>query len=63
MSRERGAGSGTDLVCVDVRCTGGEHIVMRAVSRMTHGRVTIASEKPSESAGIYWITVVVILYS
>ena len=41
--------SGRDLVCVAVRCTGGEHIVMRAVSRMMHRRVTIASENLSAS--------------
>ena len=45
-----------DLVCVAVRCTGGKHIVMRAVSRMTHGWVTIASEETDRNrawAGIY----------
>jgi len=50
--------SGRDLVCVAVRCTGGEHIVTRAVSRMRNGLVTIASERASASgarAGIYWI--------
>ena len=33
--------SGRDLVCVAVRCTGGKHIVMPAVSRMTRRRVTM----------------------
>ena len=41
--------SDTDLDCVDVRYTGGEHIVMRAVLRMRNGRVTIASERASAS--------------
>ena len=57
--------SGRDLVCVAVRCTGGEHIVMRAVSRVRYGRVTVASDREQAErrarASIY-IGSVVILY-
>ena len=59
--------SGRDLVCVAVRCTGGEHIVMRAVPRVRYGRVTVASDREKAGrkrgrAGIH-IRSVVILYS
>ena len=45
--------SGRDLVCVAVRCTGGEHIVMRAVSRVRYGRVTVASDREKAERKIF----------
>ena len=44
---------GRDLVCVAVRCTGGEHIVMRAVSRVRYGRVTVASDREKAERKIF----------
>ena len=44
--------SGRDLVCVAVRCTGGEHIVMRAVSRVRYGRVAVASDRRELSVSV-----------
>jgi hypothetical protein len=51
--------SGRDLVCVAVRCTGGEHIVMRAVSRVRYRRAVASDRKKAERKGpsqyLYWI--------
>ena len=57
--------SGRDLVCVAVRCTGGEHIVMRAVSRVRYKWVTVASDREKAErergrAGIYIGSVVIL---
>ena len=57
--------SDTDLDCVDVRYTGGEHIVMRAVPRVRYGRVTVASDREKAErkrgrAGIYIRSVVIL---
>jgi len=56
--------SDTDLDCVDVRYTGGEHIVMRAVSRVRYRRAVASDRKKAELQGPSHIYIgsVVILY-